>query len=144
MLKVKIINTSGNPNPQYKTAGAAGMDIFAGQSLILHAGKVQKVSTGIYMKIPDGYECQIRGRSGLALNQGITAYNSPATIDSDYTGEIGVVLENHSNRDHYINKGDRIAQLVFNKVEKVEFEEVTILDTTERGENGFGSTGLKD
>jgi dUTP pyrophosphatase len=129
--------------PQYKTAGAAGMDIPAYSDGILMPAERKLISTGIFMEIPFGYECQIRPRSGLALNHGVTILNSPGTIDSDYRGEIGVILYNSSSEPFHYKKGDRIAQIVFTKVEKTEFELTGSLSGTERGDGGFGSTGNK-
>lgn len=108
---------------------------------LLTHGAIGKVPTGIYMEIPEGYECQIRPRSGLA-SKGITISNSPGTIDSDYRGEIMILVHNQSGHDFSISNGDRIAQLVFNKVEQPKLELVESLDSTERGEGGFGSTGI--
>lgn len=148
---VKIVNKSNNPLPEFKTAGSAGMDICANLPVRSHhlsdytdieilPGNVHKIPTGIYMEIPQGYECQVRSRSGLA-SQGICVANSPGTIDSDYRGEIGILLVNHTNYSYFVKHGDRIAQLVFNKVEQPEFYVVDQLESTERGEGGFGSTG---
>lgn len=148
---VKIVNKSNNPLPEYKTSGSAGMDIcanmvFDGETdepstyTEIPPGKVYKIPTGIYMEIPQGYECQVRSRSGLA-SQGIYVANSPGTIDSDYRGEICVLLLNDSDTHFRVRHGERIAQLVFNKIEQPEFYVVDKLESTERGEGGFGSTG---
>jgi len=150
---VKIVNKSSNPLPEFKTQGSAGMDICA--NLVfdpstdepttyteIPPGATYKIPTGIYMEIPVGYECQVRTRSGMA-SKGICVANSPGTIDSDYRGEICVLLKNNNDQYYYpINHGDRIAQLVFNKIEQPELYVVEELSSTERGEGGFGSTGM--
>lgn len=138
---VKIVNKSNNPLPAYQSMGAAGMDIQSAVSTLIKPDEIVIVSTKLYMEIPKGYECQVRSRSGLAANYGIVVLNSPGTLDSDYRGEVKVILINHGSVSFEINPGDRIAQLVFNKVEQPEFVLVDSLDTTERGEGGFGSTG---
>lgn len=140
---VKIVNKSSNPDPSYQTPGSAGMDICANLELptVLPPGRHMLIPTGIYLEIPEGYECQVRPRSGLAAKYGVTVLNTPGTIDSDYRGEVMVILINHSSLNYTINNGDRIAQLVFNKVELITVEKVTELSTTERNEGGFGSTG---
>ena len=144
---VKIVNKSTNPLPEFKTPGSAGMDICANiphikDGLDIKPGEIVKVLTGIFLEIPQGYECQVRSRSGLAA-QGICVANSPRTIDSDYHGGITVLLVNHGEQAFQINHGDRIAQLVFNKIEQPEFYVVEKLTPTERGEGGFGNTGIK-
>lgn len=139
---VKIVNKSNNPLPEFKTSGSAGMDICANiDEWTLKSGQWDAIPTGIYLEIPMGYECQVRPRSGLAFQDGITVLNSPGTIDSDYRGEVKVILINHSAESFTIYGGDRIAQLVFNKIEQPEFYVVDELDSTERGTGGFGSTG---
>lgn len=141
---IKIINKSNNPNPAYQTPGSAGMDIRANISLdtiTLEPGEKCAIPTGIYLEIPEGYECQVRPRSGLAYKHGVTVLNSPGTIDSDYRGEIQVILINHGTNPFTISQGDRIAQLVFSKVEIVTFESAETLSTTQREDGGFGSTG---
>jgi dUTP pyrophosphatase len=151
-LKVRIARTKEEKNPlplpQYKTEGAAGMDLYANLSsdYRLTAGGKFLCPTGLKIEIPSGYEGQIRPRSGLALNHGVTVINSPGTIDSDYRGEVGVLLVNMSSMDHLIRRGDRIAQLVVCPVTRVQLVEVTEaeLATTERGTGGFGSTGASD
>lgn len=143
MIKVKIRNESSNPLPAYQTKGSAGMDICSNEDLTLQAGKTRIVSTGLYLEIPEGYEVQVRPRSGLAAKYRVTILNSPGTIDSDYRGEVGVILVNHSDRDFEVSKGDRIAQLVLQPVFQMEFEEAEELNKTERGTGGFGSTGTK-
>lgn len=127
--------------PEYKTAGAAGMDICAVEYRTLQPGEAYAISTGLAVEIPDGYELQCRPRSGLAL-QGITVVNSPGTIDSDYRGEIKVILLSH-NAELLVTPGDRIAQLVLAKVERMPIVEVDQLSDTQRGEGGFGSTGTR-
>lgn len=151
---VKIVNKSNNPLPEFKTLGSAGMDICANFQYIndgtsdslgyvdIPKGEIYRIPTGIYLEIPNGYECQVRSRSGLA-KEGICVINSPGTIDSDYRGEICILLINHSDYAYQINHGDRIAQLVFNKVEQPEFYVVDQLESTDRGEGGFGSTGIQ-
>jgi len=128
--------------PAYATSGAAGMDICAAESLTLDAGKRHAVATGFAFAIPDGYEVQVRPRSGLALKHGITCLNTPGTIDSDYRGEVKVILANLGDEDFVINTGDRIAQIVVAPVTQGILVEVDALDDTERGTGGFGSTGV--
>ena len=141
--KVKLVNKSGLPHPTYETTHSAGMDLRSAveDEILLKPGKRVLVATGLYMQLPDGYEAQVRPRSGLALKKGITVLNTPGTIDADYRGEIGVILINHSDTDFYINKGDRIAQMVIAQYSKAEFELVDDLESSERGAGGFGSTG---
>ena len=142
-VKVKIINTSNLPNPEYATEGAAGMDIKAHieEPIVLKTLQRKAVPTGIFVEIPQGFEIQIRPRSGLALNHGITCLNSPGTIDSDYRGEIKVILANLSDTDYTIQNGDRIAQMVLASVEKISWEIVTEINESNRGAGGFGHTG---
>ncbi len=142
-MRVKIKNISGNPLPIYQTEGSAGMDIcaFIEESIVLKPNDRIAVPTGLFLEIPDGYEAQIRPRSGLALKHGIGLPNSPATIDSDYRGELKVIIMNYSTEDFIIHLGDRIAQMVFARYEKVEWESVATLSETQRGEGGFGHTG---
>lgn len=144
-MKVKIINKSNNPIPEYATAQSAGMDLraFIKEPITIEPFNRELISTGLYIELPEGYEAQVRPRSGLAIKYGITVLNSPGSIDSDYRGEIGVILINHSNTPFTVYSGDRIAQLVFNKVEQADFVEVEELNKTERGEGGFGHTGTK-
>ena len=130
--------------PEYKTNGSAGMDICANENAIIQAGQIKLISTGIAVAIENGFEVQVRARSGLSTKHGITCINGIGTIDSDYRGEIGVPLINLGKSDFIINKGDRIAQLVVNKIEQPEIKVVEELDDTERGEGGFGSTGVND
>jgi dUTP pyrophosphatase len=129
--------------PRYETPGAAGMDLrYNGyEPLRLNPTQRALIPTGLFIALPEGYEGQIRSRSGLALNQGLIVANAPGTIDPDYRGEIKVIIANIDSREHIINPGDRIAQLVFSKIEKAELEPVDELDETERGSGGFGSTG---
>jgi dUTP pyrophosphatase len=142
-VEVKIINTSNNPLPEYATDGASGMDLRANLSapLILEPMERKLVPTGLFIEMPRGYEAQVRPRSGLAIRQGITCLNSPGTVDSDYRGEIKIVLINLSTETQIINNGDRIAQIVFQKVETIRWQEVKVLTETVRNESGFGSTG---
>jgi dUTP pyrophosphatase len=142
-LKVKIVNTSGNPLPEYATEGASGMDLRAHitEPLTLQPLERHLVPTGLFIELPEGYEAQVRPRSGLAIRQGITCLNTPGTVDSDYRGEIKIILINLSGEVQVIHPGDRIAQLVLQKVEKISWEQVNILTETERNKGGFGSTG---
>lgn len=144
-MKVKIINKSNNPIPEYATSQSAGMDLraFIKEPITIEPFNRELISTGLYIELPEGYEAQVRPRSGLAIKYGITVLNSPGSIDADYRGEIGVILINHANTPFTIYSGDRIAQLVFNKVEQAEFVEVEELNKTERNEGGFGHTGTK-
>ena len=142
-IHVKRLNHgAGLPLPEYATSGAAGMDICAAESLMLRVGKRHAVATGFAFAIPEGYEVQVRPRSGLALKHGITCLNTPGTIDSDYRGEVKVILANLGEDDFTITKGDRIAQIVVAPVTKAEMVEVEALDDTARGTGGFGSTGV--
>lgn len=138
----RLAHGEGLPVPAYATAGAAGMDVVAAEELDLMPGARHAVATGFAMAIPDGYEVQVRPRSGLALKHGITVPNTPGTIDSDYRGELKVILINHGAAPFPIRRGDRIAQLVAAPVQRADFAEVDDLDTTERGTGGFGSTGV--
>lgn len=142
-LKVPIINTSSNELPAYATSGSSGMDIRAFITAPIQLAPLERtlVATGLFLEIPEGYEAQIRPRSGLAIKQGITCLNTPGTIDADYRGEIKVILINLSNEMQTINNGDRIAQMVFQKVEQVELVSVEKINETVRGAGGFGSTG---
>ena len=143
-MKLKIIDKSRNENPSYATNGASAMDLRANldEELVIKSGEIQLVPTGIFMEIPEGYEGQVRARSGLALKYGISLPNGIGTIDSDYRGELKVILINHGKEDFVIKNGDRIAQIVFIKYEKAELEIVESLEDTERSEGGFGSTGV--
>ena len=139
---VKIVNNSDNALPQYETGGSAGLDVRSAENGLLKPGEFKLITTGIRVEIPYGYEIQVRPRSGLAKNYGITVLNSPGTIDADYRGEIGVILINHGQYDFEVKPGDRIAQLVLCPVEKVQWLATSTLDTsTKRGDKGFGSTG---
>ena len=142
-MEVKVVNKSNHRLPEYATIGSAGMDLKANISepVVLKPLKRELISTGLYMQIPTGHEVQIRPRSGLACKYGITVANAPGTIDSDYRGEVKVCLINLSDTPFVVNPGERIAQAVLNKVEKIEWNEVAELDETERGEGGFGHTG---
>ena len=142
MLKIKIINKSSNPLPKYQTEGSSGLDLHANldKSITLNKNDIVLVPTGLFIEIPEGYEAQIRSRSSLALKNGIFCLNSPATIDSDYRGELKIILASLTDTPFTINHGDRIAQMVFAKVEKIDFEEVDSISETQRGEGGFGST----
>lgn len=141
---VKIINQSNNPLPQYATYGSSGMDIraYIEKDIILQPLQRELVATGLFMEIPIGYEAQIRPRSGLAIKQGITCLNSPGTIDADYRGEIKVILINLSNQAVSICSGDRIAQMVFQKVENATLITAENISETIRGNGGFGHTGI--
>ena len=142
-IRVKRLDHgAGLPMPAYATSGAAGMDVCAAESLTLRPGKRHAVATGFAFAIPDGYEVQVRPRSGLALKHGITCLNTPGTIDSDYRGEVKVILANLGDEDFVINTGDRIAQIVVAPVTQGVMVEVEALDDTERGTGGFGSTGV--
>jgi dUTP pyrophosphatase len=142
-LTIKIVNQSNNPLPEYATMGSSGMDIRANISepMVLQPSERVLVPTGLFVEIPLGYEIQIRPRSGLAIKQGITCLNTPGTIDADYRGEIKVILINLSNEPQTIHSADRIAQMVVQKVEQVQWVPVSELNESERGSGGFGSTG---
>lgn len=144
-VTVKIINQSTNPLPDYATEGAAGMDIraFIADTLLLQPLERVLVPTGLFIELPEGYEAQIRPRSGLAIRQGITCLNAPGTIDSDYRGEIKIILINLSGEPQFLQNGERIAQLVVQKVERAEWKLVDSLAHTGRAAGGFGSTGKK-
>ncbi len=143
-MKVKIINQSNNPLPEYKTKGSAGVDLCAhiSESVTLLPLERELVGTGLFLELPEGFEAQVRPRSGLAAKNGITVLNTPGTIDSDYRGEIKVILANLSREPFTINPGDRIAQMVIARHEQVTFEEVELLESSERGAGGFGHTGV--
>jgi dUTP diphosphatase len=142
-VQIKIVNISSNPLPQYATKGSSGMDIRASLDIPATLQPLQRtlIPTGLFVEIPTGYEIQIRPRSGLAIKQGITCLNTPGTIDSDYRGEIKIILINLSSDEQVINPGDRIAQMIIQKVERAELEQVQILNETERAGGGFGHTG---
>ena len=137
----RLPNGGGLPLPAYATAGAAGMDVVAAESVTLRVGRTLAVATGLALAIPDGWEVQVRPRSGLALNHGLTVPNAPGTIDSDYRGELKVMLRNEGAQDFAVKRGERIAQLVLAPVHRIGWSEVDVLPGTERGERGFGSTG---
>lgn len=143
-MTVQLINTSKHPTPHYETSGAAGMDLRANidEPIVLNPLERAIVKTGLFIALPEGYEAQVRPRSGLAAKKGITVLNAPGTVDADYRGEIGVILVNLSNEPFTINDGERIAQLVIAKHETIRWEEVTVLSETDRGAGGFGSTGV--
>ena len=145
MIKIKVINRGHQPLPEYATEQSAGMDLRANidSPITLRPLERRLIPTGLHIALPVGYEAQVRPRSGLALKKGITVLNSPGTIDADYRGEIMVLLINLSNDDFVVNDGERIAQMVIAAHEQVQFETVTELDTTERGEGGYGHTGVK-
>lgn len=142
-MKVRIINKSSYPTPAYATEKSAGMDLKADITGPVTLGPLERamIPTGLYIALPDGTEAQVRPRSGLAAKHGISVLNAPGTIDADYRGEVKVILVNLSNEAFVINPGERIAQMVIARYEKVEWDEVEVLDETERGEGGFGSTG---
>jgi dUTP pyrophosphatase len=143
-MNVQIINKSKHLIPEYETALSAGMDLRANieESISLKPLERAIVKTGLFIALPAGLEAQVRPRSGLAAKKGITVLNSPGTVDADYRGEIGVILVNLSNEDFEINDGERIAQLVITKHERIDWNEVSVLNETERGAGGFGSTGI--
>ncbi len=142
-MKVKIINKSHHPLPAYQTNQSAGMDIRANLTEPIELKPLERklIPTGLYIALPDGYEAQIRPRSGLAIKHGITLLNTPGTIDADYRGEIGVILVNLSNESFVINDGERICQMVVAQYQQIEWQTVESLDETERGAGGFGHTG---
>ena len=144
-VEINIVNTSGNELPTYATAGSAGMDIRANlkEAVVLQPLERSLISTGLFIELPEGYEAQVRPRSGLAIKQGITCLNSPGTIDSDYRGELKVILINLSNEPQQLQHGDRIAQMIFSAVVTADLKLVEILNDTLRGEGGFGHTGKK-
>jgi dUTP pyrophosphatase len=142
-VEIKIVNTSENQIPEYATLGSSGLDLRANLSapVVLKPMERKMIPTGLFLEIPEGYEVQVRPRSGLALKHGLTCLNSPGTVDSDYRGEIKIILINLSKEEHTINSGDRIAQMVLCKVEKAFLQPVIKLESTLRGEGGFGHTG---
>lgn len=145
-LEVKIINRSHHPLPSYGTFEAAGMDVRAflpEGPVVLKPGQRALIPTGLFMQLPQGYECQIRPRSGLALKHGLSIVNSPGTVDADYRGEIGVILINLGNEDFTVNDGERVCQMVITRYSHVKWEEVKELDHTKRGTGGFGHTGTE-
>jgi dUTP pyrophosphatase len=142
-MRILVVNNSKHPLPEYQTVGAAGFDVRANLDapITLEPHRRAVVSTGLHMAIPEGYEVQVRSRSGLAAKFGVAVLNSPGTIDSDYRGDIGVILVNHSDEPFVVNDGDRVAQIVVARFERAELVEVEELDETERGHGGFGHTG---
>jgi len=144
-MKVKIVNKSAFEIPKYATPQSAGVDLRANisESIVLKPLERKLIPTGLFIELPDGYEAQIRPRSGLAIKSGISLVNTPGTIDPDYRGEIGVIVINLSNDEFILNPGERIAQMVICKFERVEWESVSDLSESERGAGGFGSTGTK-
>lgn len=145
MVKIKVINKGHQKLPAYATVQSAGMDLRADlqEDIVLRPMQRQLISTGLYIALPEGYEAQIRPRSGLALKYGITVLNTPGTVDADYRGEIKVLLINLSQEDFVIADGERIAQMVIAKHEQGKWEKVEVLDETERGDGGYGHTGVK-
>ena len=146
VVEVKIFVGDAFDIPEYQSAGAAGMDMYANNNdpILIEPGDRKLIGTGIRLQIPEGFEAHIRPRSGLVLRHGVTVLNTPGTIDSDYRGPIGIILYNAGKERFYVNKGDRIAQIVFSKFERVDFIEVNLiedLDDSARGDGGFGSTG---
>lgn len=144
-MKVKIVNSSGNPLPAYSTSNSAGMDLRANLENALSLKPLERklIPTGLYIELPEGFEAQIRPRSGLALKKGISVLNTPGTIDADYRGEIGIILVNLSNEEFIVEHGERICQMVINKVESVQWHLVETLEESKRGGGGFGHTGTK-
>jgi dUTP pyrophosphatase len=144
-MKVKIVNNSRNPLPGYSTSLSAGMDIRANldQPVTLKPLERKLIPTGLYVELPEGFEAQIRPRSGLALKKGISVLNTPGTIDADYRGEIGIILVNLSDEEFEVEHGERICQMVINRVESIQWMEVSSLEESERGAGGFGHTGTK-
>ena len=142
-MKVKIVNRSYHPDPEYATADSAGMDLRANLTTSITLKPLERalIPTGLFIELPSGYEAQVRPRSGLAAKHGITVLNTPGTIDADYRGEIKVILVNLSNQTFDIKNGERIAQMVINKVEQITWKQVDELTETERGSGGFGHTG---
>ena len=145
MIKIKIVNKGNQPIPEYATPQSAGVDLRANIDEPVELKPLSRalIPTGLHIALPEGYEAQIRPRSGLAIKKGITCLNTPGTIDADYRGEVGVILINLSAETFIVNPGERIAQMIINKFEQAEFELVEELDETERGEGGFGHTGVK-
>jgi len=144
-MKVKIVNSSSNPLPEYGTNNSAGMDLRANleQAVTLKPLERKLIPTGLFMELPEGYDAQIRPRSGLALKKGISVLNTPGTIDADYRGEVGIILVNLSHETFIVEHGERICQMVINKVENIAWSLVDVLEESERGEGGFGHTGTK-
>jgi dUTP pyrophosphatase len=145
MLKIQVVNRGHQPLPQYATPQSAGMDLRANLDAPITLKPLERrlVPTGLHIALPEGYEAQVRPRSGLALKKGVTVLNTPGTIDADYRGEIGVVLINLSQEDFVVEDGERIAQMIIARHEQGQFVPVEVLDETERGEGGYGHTGVK-
>ena len=145
MVQIKVVNKGNQPLPKYQTVQSAGMDLRANidAPVLIKPLDRKLIPTGLHIALPEGYEAQIRSRSGLVIKNGITIINTPGTIDPDYRGDVGVILVNISNEDFVVQPGDRIAQMVINKFEQAEFKVVEELDETERGEGGYGHTGIK-
>jgi dUTP pyrophosphatase len=143
-ISIKIINKSDHPTPSYETSSSAGMDLRANIENPINLKPLERaiIKTGLFIALPQGFEAQVRPRSGLAAKHGISVLNAPGTIDADYRGEIGVILVNLSNENFNINNGDRVAQMVIARYEHTKWEEVSVLDETKRGKGGFGSTGI--
>ena len=144
-VRVKVINSSGNPLPEYQTAFSAGLDVRAAnpEAIVIAPGQRALIPTGLFLEIPEGYEVQVRSRSGLALKSGVYVLNSPGTIDADYRGEVGVILANSGQELFTVRAGDRVAQLVLAPVSRLFWEQVSDLNASDRGPGGFGSTGKK-
>jgi dUTP pyrophosphatase len=144
-MKIQVVNRGHQPLPSYATSQSAGLDVRANLTEPIELKSLERklIPTGLHIALPAGYEAQVRPRSGLALKHGVTVLNSPGTVDADYRGEIGIVLVNLSSETFVINDGERIAQLVIARHEQAEFVEVDVLDETERGEGGYGHTGVK-
>ncbi len=144
-MKVRIVNNSKNANPSYETIHSAGMDLRANLEVPITLQSLERamIPTGLFIELPEGFEAQVRPRSGLAAKSGVTVLNSPGTIDADYRGEIKVILINLSGQTFVVNHGDRIAQMIIARHEKAEWEQVEILNESERGDGGFGHTGVK-
>ena len=145
MLKIKVVNKGHQPLPAYATEQSAGMDLRANltEAIVLKPMERRLIPTGLHISLPAGSEAQVRPRSGLALKKGITVLNSPGTVDADYRGEVGVLLINLSQEEFVVNDGERIAQMVIARHEQGQFVPVEVLDETERGEGGYGHTGVK-
>lgn|SRR5574344_841355 len=145
MIKIKVVNKSNNPLPCYATPLSAGMDLRANLTSPITLKPLERklIPTGLYISLPEGYEAQVRPRSGLALKKGVTVLNTPGTIDADYRGEICIILVNLSNEDFIIENGERVAQMVIARCEQAEFVDVDVLDETDRSDGGFGHSGVK-
>ena len=141
-VKVKVINKSSNPLPEYKTSGSAGCDVYSNENVTLAPKEIKIVSTGLFVEIPEGYEIQVRPRSGLSWSTKLRIANSPGTVDSDYRNEVGIIVENTGDIPMTFFKGERIAQFVLKEVLQADWEEVEELSSTERGLGGFGSTNI--